>query len=150
MESLWSKTTDMPAYPPLRGELRADVAVIGGGMAGILIAYFLAKAGLHPVVLEAERIGSGQTKNTTAKITSQHGLLYARLVCTGLHDLGWRSLHRPVLLLNAPLVCRHRVPKMGNDFLHGGGTDFDQPNHGTKEFGRKKLGLPLPWLPVRL
>ena len=80
MESLWSKTTDMPAYPPLRGELRADVAVIGGGMAGILIAYFLAKAGLHPVVLEAERIGSGQTKNTTAKITSQHGLLYARLV----------------------------------------------------------------------
>ena len=75
MESLWSKTTDMPAYPPLRGELRADVAVIGGGMAGILIAYFLAKAGLHPVVLEAERIGSGQTKNTTAKITSYNKIV---------------------------------------------------------------------------
>ena len=74
-DSLWVKTTELPSYPPLREEIRADVAVIGGGMAGILTATFLAKAGLHPGVLEAEQVGSGQTKNTTAKITSQHGLL---------------------------------------------------------------------------
>ena len=56
-DSLWVKTTELPSYPPLREEIRADVAVIGGGMAGILTAIFLAKAGLHPVVLEAEQVG---------------------------------------------------------------------------------------------
>ena len=43
-------------------------------MAGILTAYQLERAGMRTVVLEAERIGSGQTKGTTAKITSQHGM----------------------------------------------------------------------------
>ena len=54
--------------------------VIGAGLAGVLTAYFLQAAGLRTVVLEASRIGSGQTKNTTAKITSQHGLIYHRLL----------------------------------------------------------------------
>lgn len=78
--SLWTKTTDIPAHPPLRKQIHADVAVIGGGLAGVLTAHYLTEAGLHPVILEAEQVGSGQTKNTTAKITSQHGLIYARLL----------------------------------------------------------------------
>ena len=40
-------------------------------MAGILTAYFLKQHGVEPVVLEAKTVGSGQTRNTTAKITSQ-------------------------------------------------------------------------------
>lgn len=92
-DSLWVKTTELPSYPPLREEIRADVAVIGGGMAGILTATFLAKAGLHPVVLEAEQVGSGQTKNTTAKITSQHGLLYAHLIEQFGEDLAQQYAH---------------------------------------------------------
>lgn len=78
--SLWTKTTDIPAHPPLRKQIHADVAIIGGGLAGVLTAHYLTEAGLHPVILEAEQVGSGQTKNTTAKITSQHGLIYARLL----------------------------------------------------------------------
>ena len=74
MESIWSKTCDIRKREPLRGDIEADAVVIGGGMAGILTAYSLEKAGIRTVVLEAERIGGGQTKNTTAKITSQHGL----------------------------------------------------------------------------
>ena len=57
-----------------------DAAVIGGGMAGVLAAHFLKAAGLRTVLLEASRVGGGQTKNTTAKITSQHGLIYHRLI----------------------------------------------------------------------
>lgn len=74
MESIWSKTCEISRREPLRGDIETDVVVIGGGMAGILIAYELEQAGIRTVVLEAERIGGGQTKNTTAKITSQHGL----------------------------------------------------------------------------
>ncbi len=74
MESIWSSTCRMKERERLKGDIRADVAVIGGGMAGILVAYTLEREGVHTVVLEAEQIGGGQTKNTIAKITSQHGM----------------------------------------------------------------------------
>lgn len=78
-ESIWSKTVSIPERGFLRGENHAEAAVIGAGMAGLLTAYFLQKQGKKVVVLEAGRIGCGQTKNTTAKITSQHGLIYTSL-----------------------------------------------------------------------
>lgn len=80
MESLWLNRVSLPERESLSGEHKADVAVIGGGMAGILTAYFLKQRGRRPVVLEAARIGSGQTGRTTAKITAQHGLIYHRLL----------------------------------------------------------------------
>lgn len=81
-ESLWHKTEAVPAYPPLSGDLHTDVAVIGGGIAGILTAFELTKRGVRCAVLEAGRIFGGQTGNTTAKITSQHGLIYDKLIHT--------------------------------------------------------------------
>lgn len=59
---------------------RFDVIVIGGGMAGMLTAYKLTRVGLKVVVLEADVVGNGISKNTTAKITSQHGLFYEKLL----------------------------------------------------------------------
>jgi glycine/D-amino acid oxidase-like deaminating enzyme len=85
MQSIWT-TCKIPARPRLTEDIKADVAVIGGGMAGILIAYELAQRGLEVVVLEAERIGSGQTSGTTAKITAQHGHVYARLIAQIGHE----------------------------------------------------------------
>lgn len=59
---------------------RKDIIVIGGGMTGILTAYFLQSRGRKVTVLEAGRIAGGQTGRTTAKITSQHGLFYNKLI----------------------------------------------------------------------
>ena len=80
MESLWSKTTQLPEFQESPEDLRVQNLVIGGGIAGILIAYLLQERGQEVVVLEAKTIGSGQTKNTTAKITSQHGLIYYNMI----------------------------------------------------------------------
>lgn len=80
METIWERETDMPVYAPLKQDLKVHTAVIGGGMAGILTAYLLQKQGVDTVVLETQRIGSGQTKHTTAKITSQHNLIYHKLL----------------------------------------------------------------------
>ncbi len=49
-------------------------------MAGILCAYMLKQAGVDYTLVEAATICSGITKNTTAKITSQHGLIYHKLI----------------------------------------------------------------------
>lgn len=79
-ESVWSKTVRIPERKSLSGNCDTEVAVIGAGMAGILTAYLLKQEGKEVIVLEADRVGSGQTKNTTAKITSQHGLIYSKLI----------------------------------------------------------------------
>lgn len=80
MESIWSSTCRSKERATLNGDIQADAVVIGGGMAGILTAYSLQRAGVRTVVLEAERIGGGQTKNTTAKITSQHGMFCSSFI----------------------------------------------------------------------
>ena len=80
MESIWSKDTQIEKRPQLSGDINTDAVIIGGGLAGILTAYMLNNRGVNSVVLEAGRIASGQTKNTTAKITSQHGLIYNKLI----------------------------------------------------------------------
>ena len=85
-ESIWSRTTEIPPRRPLPGDVTADAAVIGAGMAGILTAFLLSRRGISVIVLEADRIAGGQTKNTTAKITSQHGLFYQKLIRTAGKD----------------------------------------------------------------
>lgn len=80
MKSIWSEETVIGERKELIGSLNIEVAVIGAGMAGILTAYFLEKQGMDVIILEADRIAGGQTKNTTAKITSQHDLIYDKLI----------------------------------------------------------------------
>ena len=80
MESIWIKTAQLPQFDPLRSDLKTDVLIIGGGLAGVLCAYKLSQAGADCALVEAGRIGGGITKNTTAKVTSQHGLIYDRLI----------------------------------------------------------------------
>jgi len=60
--------------------LKTDVLIVGGGMAGNLCANMLEQAGVNYALIEADRICSGVTRNTTAKITSQHGLIYEKLL----------------------------------------------------------------------
>ena len=78
--SIWQQTCTLPSYPPHSGNVKTDVLIIGGGMAGLLCAYQLRQSGVDCLVIEAERIGAGVTGNTTAKITSQHGLAYQELL----------------------------------------------------------------------
>lgn len=80
MPSIWTETVEIESRPPLQQSLQTSVAVIGAGMAGLLTAYLLKMRDVDCVVLEADAIGSGQTKGTTAKITSQHGKIYGELI----------------------------------------------------------------------
>lgn len=82
MESVWTEDTKVRTREPLPGDMDVQAVVIGGGLAGILTAYYLKQEGIRVIVLEADRVGSGQTKHTTAKITSQHNLIYDRMIRT--------------------------------------------------------------------
>ena len=80
IESVWKQEGHLPEFPKLYGELKTDVLIVGGGLAGLLCAQRLARAGVDHALIEADRICSGVSGNTTAKITSQHGLIYHKLI----------------------------------------------------------------------
>lgn len=79
MSSIWAESEKLPEFPTLEGSVKTDVLIIGGGIAGILCAYFLQEKGMDYMLVEKNTICSGITQNTTAKITSQHGLIYDKL-----------------------------------------------------------------------
>ena len=80
MRSLWQESCCLPTFPKLEKDVQTQVLIIGGGIAGLLCAWQLQEANVPYVLVEANRICSGVTANTTAKITSQHGLIYHDLV----------------------------------------------------------------------
>ena len=79
MESIWKKTAELPQFPKLEKDIKTDVLIIGGGIAGLLTAHFLAEKGAECIIVEKDRICNKTTANTTAKITLQHGLCYHKI-----------------------------------------------------------------------
>jgi glycine/D-amino acid oxidase-like deaminating enzyme/nitrite reductase/ring-hydroxylating ferredoxin subunit len=69
-------TAPHTTYAPLGASLAVDVCVVGGGVLGLLTADLLTRAGRTVAVLEADRIATGVTGYTTAKVTVLHGLIY--------------------------------------------------------------------------
>ncbi len=82
MDSLWKSLERREQFPKLDRDLKTDVLIIGGGLCGLLCAHQLHQAGVDYVLVEADTICCGITKNTTAKITVQHGLIYQKLLKT--------------------------------------------------------------------
>src|SRR3954454_23573518 len=74
--SLWVDTAPETDYPVLRAGVHVDVAVLGGGIAGLTTALLLKREGAKVAVVEAGRVGAGVTAYTTAKVTSLHGIQY--------------------------------------------------------------------------
>lgn len=78
-ESLWLATAPPAAYPPVAGKIDADVAVIGGGIAGLTTALMLKRRGARVAVLEAAAVGTGVTGCTTAKVSALQATIYSTI-----------------------------------------------------------------------
>ncbi|GAA0359614.1 FAD-dependent oxidoreductase [Bacillus horti] len=79
-ESYWRDSVELPIFPRLNENKKADAVIVGGGIAGITTAYLLVKEGLSVILLEASTILNGTTGHTTAKITAQHDVIYDELI----------------------------------------------------------------------
>ena len=78
--SLWLDTSERSEREPLRGRRRADVTVVGAGIVGLTTALLLKRSGASVIVLEGRFVGAGATAYSTSKLSSLHGLTYARLL----------------------------------------------------------------------
>jgi glycine/D-amino acid oxidase-like deaminating enzyme/nitrite reductase/ring-hydroxylating ferredoxin subunit len=77
--SLWIETAGETSYAPLAGNEQADVAVIGGGIAGLATALAMQEHGANVALVELGKVGQGVTGNTTGKVTPLHELIYDKL-----------------------------------------------------------------------
>ena len=80
MKSIWESTAELPSFPKIQKDYDTDVLIIGGGLCGILCAYELQKRGINYMLAEADKICKKTTANTTAKISSLHGVIYSKLI----------------------------------------------------------------------
>jgi glycine/D-amino acid oxidase-like deaminating enzyme/nitrite reductase/ring-hydroxylating ferredoxin subunit len=78
-DSLWLATASDTVYPTLAAGLHVDVAIVGGGVAGLTTALMLRRAGARVAVLEAGRVGRGVTGCTTAKVTALQSTIYSTI-----------------------------------------------------------------------
>lgn len=79
-ESFWLTTGHVDDYPQLDKDLTVDVAVVGGGIVGILAAYQLSSLGKSVALFEKNTMVSGTTGHTTSKLSAQHSLVYDELI----------------------------------------------------------------------
>ena len=80
--SLWLDGAVHPERPSLERDIEADVVVIGAGIVGLSSALELRRAGADVVVVEGRRVALGVSGNTTAKLSSLHGLAYDAIAST--------------------------------------------------------------------
>ncbi|CDX22235.1 Oxidoreductase [Mesorhizobium sp. ORS 3324] len=78
--SCWTATAKQTDYSCLAGSLKAETVILGAGIVGLTTALRLCEAGGSVIVLEALRVGRQVTGRSTAKITTQHGLIYRDLM----------------------------------------------------------------------
>src|SRR4051812_19948982 len=78
-QSLWIDTAPSSRHRPLAGDLEVDVAVLGGGIAGLTTALLLEQGGARVAVLEADRVGAGVTGTNTAKVSALQQTVYSQI-----------------------------------------------------------------------
>ncbi len=126
-DSLWLDV-DLPIYPPLRQNTRADVCIIGGGITGLISAYLLNKSGKSVILLDDGPLGGGETSRTTAHLSCVldsrffeleriHGENYTRLAVDS-HRTAIDALEK--IIYNEKIDCDfERIP----GYLFRGGDD---------------------------
>lgn len=145
MDSIWEMDVQMSRFPRLEQDLSTDVLIIGGGMAGLLCAWNLNKAGVECTLIEENRIMHGVSGRTTAKITSQHGLIYGKLLKEFGHErakMYWQ--------INEDALVAFRELAKTTDFDFQTQNNYLYATDGTEKLEAEmaaceRLGIPARW-----
>ncbi len=154
--SLWMETNAAEGPPPLGGEDRADVAVVGSGIAGLSTAYELAQAGRSVIVLDRGPLTGGMTSRTTAHLASACDDFYHELIgMRGLEDA--RAFHQSQVAAIARVEAIVEAEQIDCDFQRVDGHLFaasaedrdllDRELAACREVGAEEAGL-LPSAPL--
>jgi len=117
LHSHWLEQANTPPFPKISGDVRVDVAIIGGGITGVTAAYLLKKAGRSVALLERDRCGRVDTGHTTAHLTyvtdtklSQLVKTFGKVHAQAAWDAGRAAIDQiESLIQEEQLDCGHRI-----------------------------------------
>ena len=92
-QSYWQKTTRKTNDKKIDKDIECDVLIIGGGLTGVALAYYLKDTDFKVAVVDKDEIGSHTSGHTTAKITVLHDVLYYK---KSHHERRNRSIINPL------------------------------------------------------
>jgi glycine/D-amino acid oxidase-like deaminating enzyme len=141
-----------PAHPRLRGEHSTDVVIVGAGLTGCAIAYVCAAAGMRPIVLERDRIGTGSTGGSAGLLSAEPGPAFRELAgALGVRAArtaftAWRhgALDAAAVLRKLSVQCAMRPV----DLLQAARAS-DEKTLRRERDARVEAGLETPWLAGR-
>lgn len=149
--SVWEKVS-LPHFPQITSNEKAEVCIVGGGITGVSIAYQMAKRGYKVVLIEAFRIGSGQTGRTTAHLTCQLEEQFIELL--KLHDektvSSFLGAHRKAIDLIEETIEKENIScdfKRLDGFLFKG-KNFDDKKLYEEQSAALKCGIDLDFVAV--
>ena len=150
MDSVWQKNCADQHYPALKGNVRTQVLVIGGGMAGVLCARGLQKAGKDVILVDANRIGSGITAKTTAVLTAQHDFLYQDMAARFGKATARAYLHANLEAVKKFRALSNEIPCGFEDmpsiqFTTGDPSRLKKEAQVVKELGFAAKNMEAPW-----
>ncbi|MCL2255648.1 MAG: FAD-dependent oxidoreductase [Firmicutes bacterium] len=96
-------------YPSLSHDLDTDIAIVGGGVAGLLSAYFLSKEGFKVSVFEADKIASKSTARSTATLSCVQSPMYARLAKKNPRVHEYFESQKEALKLYREIIEKHNI-----------------------------------------
>ena len=142
--SIWLDTAHPDSRSPLTHDARADVCVIGAGIAGLTTAYLLARDGRSVILIDDGAPGCGQTGVTTAHLSNAIDDRYKEI--TRLHGVDAARLagesHRAAIGRIESIAERERIDC---DFLRLSGYLFLSPEHGVDFLDRQTGGRQCRW-----
>lgn len=149
----WSEKTPASKrrkYPVCRGELTADVVVIGGGLSGAMAACVLARGGLDVVLLEADRLADAHTAAALGAIVAQPALSFRDTVnAVGLRAarLAWKETRSSALDLTASIKrLGIRCDAAPTPLILDARTPDDAERLRRDQTARKNAGIATPWM----
>jgi glycine/D-amino acid oxidase-like deaminating enzyme len=138
------------SYPALAEHIRCDVAVIGAGITGALVAHRLAEAGVDVVVLDRRDVGGGSTSASTALLQYEVDVPLHRLIEQVGRERAVRSYH---LCLEAISAIEVLATALGEDVgfarkksLYLASTASDVAELKREHAARREVGIALDWL----
>lgn len=147
--SLWLREGPAIDAPPLTEDTRADVVVVGSGIAGLSTAYELSRLGKSVVVIDRGKIGRGMTARTTAHLASELDDYYHKLIQARGEDEARRFHESQVAAVNRiEAICRDEA--IDCDFRRLDGYLIPSEEGGSDVLERefeacRKLGVEVEW-----
>jgi len=153
MKSIFEKNfAGFKNYRAIEKDTIVDVAIVGGGLSGLLCAYHLSKLGIRAAVFEANKIAGATTAKSTATLTALQSPMYKDLIKKNSYAKDYIKAHKEAIKLYKQIIDENKIEC---DFEYKDAYIYASNKKSTKKLQKefeslKKLDNDIAWVHTKL